>query len=95
MAGISRRGEGGGDVDGRAFMVARRSPLPGLDNAAESHPLAYVRRPVLTIFSFSLLLGLISIRACKSALIQLAGFICQQAPSHLPLQEPVQRLEQR
>ena len=30
MAGISRRGEGGGDVDGRAFMVARRGPLPGL-----------------------------------------------------------------
>jgi hypothetical protein len=30
MAGISRRGEGGWDLDGWALVVARRSPLPGL-----------------------------------------------------------------
>ena len=33
MAGVSRRGEGGWDVDGWALVVARRSPLPGLDIA--------------------------------------------------------------
>src|SRR5437588_12932667 len=32
-AGISRRGEGGWNVDGWALVVARRSPLPGLDIA--------------------------------------------------------------
>ena len=57
------RGEGGGDVDGRAFMVARRSPLRGLDTtvATRSPTLGETRR--LTILSFLLLLGLMPITA--------------------------------
>ena len=53
-AGISRRGEGGWDVDGWALVVARRSPLPGLDIAAATcspgrvpHPRAATRAPTL------------------------------------------------
>ena len=33
MAGVSRRGESGWDVDGWALVVARCSPLPGLGTA--------------------------------------------------------------
>src|SRR6266487_234232 len=44
-AGISRRGEGGWDVDGWALVVARRSPLSRLDIAAVTCPPDRVPHP--------------------------------------------------
>src|SRR5438270_11318576 len=80
MAGVSRRGDGGWDVDGRALVVARRRPLLGLD-VAVPHPRAATRAPTppnsspaptrdpsLGRFLFWLLLRLMRIRADKSGL---------------------------
>src|SRR5437763_15143431 len=79
MAGVSRRGEGGWDVDGRALVAARRSPLLGLDVAVpnpraatraptppNSSP-APTRDPSQCRFLFWLLLRLMRLLADKSA----------------------------